>query len=94
MTFPEHLRHDPERCATLRRDLECAWASLDRQGAVVVRVDPEPLSVPELLGLVWHEERRVRALAEREAPDPPPFNWRAHRACNAAWEASQRWEAA
>lgn len=91
MTAPEH---DPERCATLRRDLEWAWAALDRHGAVVVRVDLEDRSLAELQGLVWHEERRVRALAEREAPGPRPFNWRTYRASLTATVASHGWEAA
>lgn len=91
MTAPEH---DPATCATLRRRVEAAWAALDRQGAVVVRVELEGRSAAELQALVWHEERRVRALAERDAPDPQPFNWRSYRASLTATVASHGWVAA
>jgi hypothetical protein len=59
--------------------LEAAWDELYRQGAVVKRVPVGGLSRGEVAALLERERRRLRAMNERFAPDPAPFDWRAWR---------------
>ena len=61
---------------SLLDQLHEAWAALDAEGAVVRRVPAASLTPGELELLVMHEQRRVRALAERHTPRPAPVDGR------------------
>lgn len=102
MTARGSFAHDPDR-PTLADQIEEAWALLEAKGAVAHRVPLSPLSRWEAELLLTHERRRLRALMERYAPDPQPFNWRKYRltqvrsrvvVCTAATAAHLRREAA
>lgn len=92
MTAPEH---DPDRWGSPMAPalLEAAWSELERQGAVVRRVPVGGLTRGELAALLEGERRRLRAMNERFAPGPEPFDWRDWRARHprlpeSAWEAA------
>jgi hypothetical protein len=70
--------------------IEEAWRLLEAQGATVRRLPLAALSRAEAEALLWHLRRRLRALMERHAPDPPPFNWRAYRVSLVARPAAYR----